>query len=477
MVETSLLLDRDCDGDSQIRIANVIAALSYALDLAEGQPEGHAVRTCFIGMRLARELRLEAADCAALFYALLLKDIGGTAVSSKICCLFGADDRAVKRGLKTADWSNLSNTVQFVSRHVIPEGSPFQRAVRTAVVALEGPNGPSRIIRARCEFGARVVRQLGFGEATASSIRNIDERWDGRGHPAALRGKEIPLLARIAGLSQMIDIFSTAGGPAAAIGMAGERCGTWFDPQVVESFLSLTGDGQFWDRLASPGLFADVVSLEPDELALTGSPAALDRIARAFAEVTDAKSPWTFRHSEGVARIAVGMANVLGLSDEAVARVYRAGLLHDIGKLAVSNLILDKPGHLTSEQYGELRRHPEQTLKILERTPALADLAELAATHHERLDGRGYHRGIRAGELPIESRLLAVADISEALAAKRPYRDAMTRERVEEVLMKEAGTAVCPECVSALQKYHERSDILSRVNGQLNALEEVMAGL
>jgi putative nucleotidyltransferase with HDIG domain len=475
MTESPPLLDRDCDTNSEIRISEVIAALSYALDLAEGQPEGHALRTCFIGMRIAHELKLGSADRAALFYALLLKDVGGTATSAKICCLFGADDHAVKCNLKSADWRTMSKTVQFVSRNVMPEGSAWQRALRTAVVALEGPSGPSRIFRIRSQRGARIARQLGLAEATANGIRHLDERWDGRGHPAGLRGEEISLIGRIAGLAQMIDIFFTTGGQSAAIGLAAERGGAWFDPALVDAFLSLAGDTEFWSRLESPDLDKDVPSLEPADLGLNGNQAALDRIARAFAEIIDAKSPWTYRHSEGVARIAVGIANVLGLPDAAVARVYRAGLLHDVGKLAASNLILDKPGHLTSEQYGELRQHTEHTLTILGRSEALADIAELAATHHERLDGRGYHRGIRAGELPIEARLLAVADISEALAARRPYRDAMPRERVEEVLTKEAGTAVCPDCVAALKKYHERSDILSRVNGQLNELERVLA--
>src|SRR5207248_203730 len=133
-----------------------------------------------------------------------------------------ADDHAVKRNLKVADWGTMSKTVQFVSRNVIPEGSAWQRAVRTAIVALEGPSGPSRIFRIRCERGARVARQLGLAEATADGIRHVEERWDGRGHPAGLRGDEISLIGRIAGLAQMIDIFFTIGGQAAAIGMAGE---------------------------------------------------------------------------------------------------------------------------------------------------------------------------------------------------------------------------------------------------------------
>jgi len=477
MFNSATLPDLDASPISEIRVSEVMSALSYALDLAEGMPEGHAVRTCLIGMRIADELRLSADDRSALFYALLLKDLGSSANSSKLCYLFAADERQVKSNLKTVDWARLSETVKFMSRNVMPDGAPLQRALRSVVLALEGPRGPGKLVEVRCERGADLVRRLGFSEATATAIRHLDEHWDGRGHPQGLKREEISLLGRIACLAQTIDVFCGTGGPAAAIEVARERRGAWFDPALVDAFLSFSGDSSFWNRVGSSNLRVEIDELEPEGRVWTADEAMLDRIARIFAEVVDSKSPWTFRHSEGVAQIAVGIAKVLGLSGAALARIHRAGLLHDIGKLGVSNLILDKPGNLSSEEYIELRRHPEFTLQILERSTAFHDIAEMAATHHERLDGRGYHRGIHAIDLPVESRLLVVADISEALSAKRPYRDEFPRDRVHAILSKDAGTAVCSECVEALKEYHGSADIISRVNDQLDVLDRLLQSL
>jgi HD-GYP domain-containing protein (c-di-GMP phosphodiesterase class II) len=467
----------ECTPDPQFRIAEVIAGLSSALDLAEGQPQGHAARTCLIGMRIADELRLEAAERSELFYALLLKDLGGSSNAAKICYLFGADDRRVKSDLKAVDWSRMSQTVQFLNRAVMPDGAPLQRVLHAAVFALEGSGGPKKISRMRCEAGADFSRRLGFSRGTAEAVLHVDERWDGRGYPSGLTAEEIPLFGRVASLAQTIDAFLRIGGPLGAATIAQERRGSWFDPSLVDAFLSFSGDAAFWSRVTGSDPWKQVVQIEPGVPVFPADGAALDRIARIFAEVVDTKSPWTWRHSEGVAQIAVGIAKVLGLSEDSLSRIHRAGLLHDLGKLGVSNLILDKPGNLTSGEYVELRRHPEFTHQILGSIAAFQDIAEMAATHHERLDGRGYHRGIPAIDLPVESRLLVVADICEALSARRPYRDAMPRERVHEILDKDAGTAVCPDCVEALKTYHDRNDIISRVNDQLNAVDHVLAGI
>jgi HD-GYP domain-containing protein (c-di-GMP phosphodiesterase class II) len=464
----------ECVLKADVRIPEVISGLSYALDLAEGQPEGHAVRTCLIGMRVADELRVEEADRSALLYTLLLKDLGGTGNASKICYLFGADDRRVKSHLRNVDWANISESVRFMRCNVMPDGAPLQRVLRAVVIALEGAGGPRKFIRMRSEQGVDFARRLGFSEATATPIGQVDERWDGRGQPEGLKGEEISLFGRIAGLAQAIEMAFTDGGTAAAIQVARERRGTWFDPSLVDAFLAMSGDSDFWDRVGSSDLRTEFGRFEPARQLMSADEATLDRIARVFADVVDGKSPWTFRHSTGVAEIAVGIGNALGLSRRSLSRIHRAGLLHDVGKLGVSNLILDKPGNLTSEEYVELRRHPQFTLRILERIPAFRDIAEMAATHHERLDGRGYHRGIPAGKLPIESRLLVVADICEALSARRPYRDALPREKVHEILTRDAGTAVCPQCVEALKAYHDQADQVNRVNVQLEELDRVL---
>ena len=170
----------------------------------------------------------------------------------------------------------------------------------------------------------------------------------------------------------------------------------------------------------------------------------LDRIAEGFSQVIDAKSPWTYRHSEGVAKIASGIAEVMGFSADETRYIRRAALVHDVGKLGISNLILDKPGKLTPEEINEMRRHTFYTHQILSQVQGFKDLADLAAAHHEQLDGKGYHRGLNASQLSTSARILAVADIYEALTAKRPYRQDLTDEEVTTIMRKKTGLGHLP---------------------------------
>ena len=167
----------------------------------------------------------------------------------------------------------------------------------------------------------------------------------------------------------------------------------------------------------------------------------------------DAKSPWTYKHSEGVSKIAAGIAATIGMDAAEVRRIRRAGLLHDVGKLGVSNLILDKPGKLDADELAEMRKHTAYTLRILEQVAGFRDLADLAASHHERLDGKGYHRGLSGDQLGTATRILVVSDMYEALAAKRPYRQDLTEEEVMTILSKNAGPGICPEIFAALKTY------------------------
>jgi HD-GYP domain-containing protein (c-di-GMP phosphodiesterase class II) len=439
----------DTSGD--IRLSEVISALSYALDLTEGQPEGHSVRTCLVGMRIGRELGLEAADRSSLFYALLLKDAGCSSNSAATCELFGADDQAVKRTWKTTDWSSRWGSFAHVVRSVRPDGSLLEKARQVAGFAGAGPVG-TELVRTRCERGADIARMLEMTDDTAVAIRALDEHWDGRGVPMGLRGEEIPLLARIACLAQTVEIFHATHGLGTALTVARERAGAWFDPELVRALRPLEADAAFWAGLSAPDARARAAALEPADRVLTADDERLDRIAHAFARVIDAKSPYTYRHSEGVALYADAIGRTLGFGAEALRDLRRAALLHDIGKLGVSNRILDKPGKLTEQEFQAVRRHPEHTYHILARVARLRDLAETAASHHERMDGRGYHRGIPAGTLPVAARVLAVADVCDALSAERPYRAALPREQVLSIMRGDVGTGLCPDCLGGLEQ-------------------------
>src|SRR3954468_8158910 len=431
-----------------IALSGVIGALSYALDVTEGQPPGHSLRSCLIGMRLAEEIGLDARAGSDLFYALLLKDAGCSANASRMAALFGADDSEAKRTSKRVDWSRPLSALAWSLRTVGPGGSLRLRADRLGAIRAEGEVTRS-LMQARCDRGAEIARMLFLSDETAEAIRALDEHWDGRGQPAGLAGEEIPLLGRILCLAQTVEIFHADGGVKAAWAVARRRRGRWFDPDLVDALGAIRRDRAFWPALARP----DVSAWEPPERVLAVDEPRLDRIAEAFARVIDAKSPYTARHSGRVAELAVGTAAVLGFGAVGLRDLRRAALLHDIGKLAISNRILDKPGKLTEEEFAKVREHPLYSLRILERAPCFAPIAWVAATHHERLDGSGYPFGLAGERLTRSMRVLAVADGYEALTAERPYREALSVGRALEIVRDDAPHRLDAPAVAALEEF------------------------
>jgi putative nucleotidyltransferase with HDIG domain len=292
---------------------------------------------------------------------------------------------------------------------------------------------------------------LELPEATQAAIRALDEHWDGGGQPLGLSGEAIPLLGRILCLAQTLEVFVRTVGLPGALAMALERRGRWFDPALVDALLAIRDDGRFWGPFEDPRMVPAVAAWEPADRVRTAGEDDLDRVADAFARVIDAKSPFTARHSSEVARWAVEIGTAMGESREALRDLRRAGLLHDIGKLAVSSRILDKPGKLEPDEMAAIREHPRYTHRILARVACFAGIVDTAANHHERLDGKGYHRGLSAFDLSRPARILAVADIFEALTADRPYREAMPRERALAIVREQRGTGLCPAAVDALE--------------------------
>ena len=459
-------VSRGVQPNVQIKLSGVISALSYALDITEGQPKGHAARTCMLGMRIARELRMPAADSSALFYALLMKDLGCSSNSAKMCYLFGADDRQTKAASKTVQWTNTAKSLGYVAKYAAAGRSWWDRARAFSRVIVAGQRGAKELIELRCERGAQISRALDFPEATGQAILALDEHWDGHGHPRGLKGEQIPLLGRILSIAQTAEVFVRQDGIDAAMDMARERRGTWFDPDLVDVLRSLRKDVAFWSLLNCDAADEAVGVFEPPDRTLIADEARLDRIADGFSQVIDAKSNWTYRHSAGVARIAALLATRLGHDPANVRYVHRAALVHDIGKLGVSNLILDKAGKLTDDELAEMRRHPFYTHQILSRVDGFRGMADLAASHHEKLNGKGYHRGLSGTQVTPFARILVVADMFEALTAKRPYRDDLTIDNVTAILRKDVGSAICPAVFDALEAAIAAGDPVTDANRQ-----------
>jgi putative nucleotidyltransferase with HDIG domain len=438
-----------------LRVSQIISSLSYALDLTEGRPMGHSVRSCLIGMRLAAQIGLSGADRGHLFYSLLLKDAGCSSNSSKLFHILSADEIKAKRDVKLTDWTRVGwESLQFALSHVAT-GAPFLERVRTLVrVAAKQQTESCDLVKIRCERGANIARRIGFAEPVAQAIHSLDEHWNGRGYPDGRRGEEIPLASRIMNLAQTLEVFLVNRGADAAIDVAGKRSRRWFDPDLVRAARSLAKDGSLWKDLDREQVIEKILEMEPEHARLPASDETIENICQAFADIIDSKSPFTYRHSNGVADAALAIASQMGLGSNDVAFLRRAALLHDVGKLGVSNCILEKPAKLDNDEWAAIKKHPFYSYEILRKIPGFEDLSEVAAAHHEKLDGSGYYRGWGAERLTLEMRIIAVADIFDALASKRPYRDAMPLEKVFEIMRKDAGRAIDAACLESLMEYH-----------------------
>lgn len=444
-------------GDT-IRFAEIISALSFALDLTEDATDGHAVRCCLLGMRLADRAGLSAEDKRNLYYALLLKDVGCSSNSARLCEIIGGDERPIKAGIKLEDWTRphkpSRSGLQLLWNHVLPEGNAFQRAARIGQIALSQHRNNEEMVALRCDRGASIVRKLGLGEAAADAVRYLDEHWNGTGYPEHRKRGQIPLLARICSVAQHLDVFASEHGTQRAMEVLRERSGGWFDPQLVRTVQALHAEGTLWEGAVRGGDGEEtrrrVLAWAPREEDCLG-PGEIDTICEAFADVVDTKSPFTFRHSMGVTDAANAIAERMGLSLERRQLVRRASLLHDLGKLGVSNAILDKPAKLTAAEWRVVQGHPGLTFQILNRVEAFQQVALVAGEHHERLDGTGYPNAKGARELSVEARIIGVADVYGALAETRPYRESLEVEQVVSMMEKEVPRRLDEACFEALK--------------------------
>jgi putative nucleotidyltransferase with HDIG domain len=456
-----------------IRVSQVISALSYALDLTEGRPMGHSVRSCMIGMRLAAEIGLDASERSDLYYALLLKDAGCSSNSSKLFHILCADEIRAKKDVKLTDWTRIGReSLHYAITHVAT-GAPFLERVRTLVrVAAKQQTESCDLVKIRCERGASIARKIGFPEPVAQAIHSLDEHWNGGGYPDGLRREEIPMSSRIMNLSQTLEVFQANRGENAAIEVARKREGRWFDPDLVRAAESLAQQGLLWSGLDQEHPIQHALTLEPEDRRMMANEETIETICQAFAEIIDAKTPFTYRHSNGVADAATAISRQMGLNEEDITFMRRAALVHDIGKLSVSNSILEKPAALNNDEWDIMKKHPYYTFEILRRIPGFEELSEVAGAHHEKLDGSGYYAHLSADQLTLEMRILTVSDIFDALVAKRPYRDALPINKVFEIMQKDAPRAIDAQCLDALMMHHGGAGS-SGINGQTRDLLEL----
>lgn len=401
-----------------VRLAELVATLSLATDLGRGQPMEHCIRQTAIALRLADLLGLGEDDRIATYYVGLLDSVYCHADAHEQALWFG-DDIGLKADTYAAD-PDSARYLMLMLRRLGSADTGLARARRIGSFPAQGWRAVNGFLRTHTALQVQFAERVGLPANAREGLRHSYERWDGRG-PEKTPGPRIPPAARVVALADVAEVHHRDGGVEAACEVARERSGSHFDPALVELFcahaadvLAHPGPAPSWDAViaAEPGLRRVVQDSE------------LEGVLEAVADLVDMKSPHMAGHSRGVANLAARAARILELAPDEVVALRRAGLLHDIGRLGVSNAIWDKRGPLTAAEVERVRLHPYLTDRMLAGLSALGAVGALAARHHERLDGSGFPRGLTAAGLSRADRVLAAADVYHAMIEPRPYREA-----------------------------------------------------
>lgn len=408
---------------AQLRLAELVAALSLGIDLGFGQPMEHVLRQCIIALRLGERTGLDEQQRSVLYYTALLVNVGCHTDAHEQARWFG-DDIAVKALKYDEDMVGFRATAGML-RHLGAGRPPLHRFRTGLEFAFGGHRDLDDMIAHHARLAAALGRRLGLPDDVLTALAGSYERWDGRGWPSGTSGDAIPLASRITQLAEYVEVAHRTGGEPAALALATARSGTQFDPALVRCLCA--GSGEILGGLDTTRAWQAVIDAEPAlDVVLSGE--EVDEGLTAVADFVDLKSPYTLGHSRAVAELAVAAATTAGIPPREVRTLRRAALVHDFGRLGVSNSIWDKRGPLGAGEWERVRMHPYIAERMLEQSAALAPLARIAVQHQERMDGSGYPRGLRGPAIPPVSRILAAADAYQAMREPRPHRDARPAE-------------------------------------------------
>ena len=407
---------------SGVQLAEIVAAIALAADLGLGQPLEHMLRSCLISTRFADRVGATAEERDAAYWVSLLMTAGCTAVSFELSNLIG-DDIAFRSGMADVGASNFERLRYILrlaggGRGIVGRTKVRIDLVRTKMSALE------LVFLGHCAVGSSLAQRLGLGELVVDSLGEIFAQWDGKGLPHGLGGNDISIATRIANIANMVEIADRNGGVAASVEMAREFSGTEFDPHLVDAWCDAAPE--ILDGLGAESAWERVIAGQPAGRGPL-SEEELDDALEVLADYADLKSPWLSGHSRAVASLAVAAAQRVGLPQRELVSLRRAALVHDIGRNGVPNSIWDKRGPLSPAEKERVRLHAYYTDRVLRRASRLSELAQVASSAHERAAGSGYPRGVTGSAIPLPGRILAAADVYNAMLEDRPHRAPLTR--------------------------------------------------
>ena len=410
--------------ESGVRLGELIAALSLAFDLGNNFPPEKALRNALLAVELGREIGLEGQPLSDIFYVAQLRYLGCTAFSHELAAFLGIDELAARSLYAPIASSAAVEAIETTVTKLGKGAGPLRRARAVFKMAMAGKTTLARGWVADCEAAGRLASQLGMSKAVCLAIPDVYSAWDGKGLIGRwVQGEGIALPARIAFLVHEAEIHHRLGGRNAAIEMVRERSGSDFDPSLASAFLRIAP--QALALIEQESVWEPALEAEPQPRPWIPE-SRLDMVAQAFGNFVDLKSPYMLGHSAGVSDMAAAAGAAAGLSSEEIVSLRRAGWLHDLGRVSVPNTIWDKRGKLSVSEWERVRLHPYYGERILAQSPMLRSLSIVVGMHHERLNGTGYHRAASGSLIPTAARLLAVADVYQAMVEERPHRSALS---------------------------------------------------
>ena len=368
----------------KVNFSNILLSLSDAMDVASPRIASHQLRTAFIAWKLALAADLERDQVENIYLAALLHDIGALSLEEKVQLHAG--------------FENVTPETHCILGEILFESSPLLRPA-------------AKVIRYHHRSWNEWDEPIDTPQVLESQVVCLADEIERN-----IRRKKY-ILHQVDDIRRKIFNLN----------------GTVIHPDLVDVFMRLSNHEDFWLDLASPRLYSLLLHSGPFRR-VELDPKEIYEMALVFRDIIDFKSRFTTTHSTGVAESAVILAKHFGFTRPELIKIRVAGYFHDLGKLAVPNSILEKPGKLTKEEFEIIKQHPYFTYSILSSIEGMGDLAEWAAFHHEKLDGSGYPFHVNEERIGLAGRILAVADIFTALKEDRPYRAGLDKERLVEIL-------------------------------------------
>jgi len=421
-----------------LRLGEFVATLALAQDNAFGQPLESQLRSCLLATWMCEAADVPDQVRATTYWVALLRYIGCTGHAHEVATVFG-DEIAIRAQTLVHDAANPSEVMRDVIAFATAGRSEEEADQIVQVIQQTAQEWAVHNFASGCEVADMLVQRLDFGPDVRDALRFTFERWNGNGYPAHVGGEAIPLPMRIVHVSQDMEAIARIFSPERALEAARDRRDRTYDPELADLFLE---HGSEWlERLGKTEPWDAVLELEPEPRRVLEG-AALDEALGVAADFIDLKSPFMSGHSRRCARLATDAAQLLNFGDEAVANIRRAALLHDFGTTGVPNSIWDKPGSLTRAEFDRVELHPMLTEQMLRRSPALSDLSSVASAHHEKCDGSGYHRRVRADAVDPLSCVLSAVEVYVGMTTDRADRDALSVEEAAEELRRLAARVV-----------------------------------